>query len=209
MIVADENCFAARRATVAPPVPKPMNGRPTRLRGWRARLRAHVPSADELARVRWLRPVAHHLADHRLWHARPESLARGAAIGIFWAFAAPFAQIVLAAAHCIWWRGNIPVAVVITFITNPFTVGFWLYLAYRVGSWLVPGLAQDGLSSATGLMGMIEHYGWAALAGMAIFAVGGSVLGYFSMRAGSRLWFHWRFASRARRRQPARNRGAR
>jgi uncharacterized protein (DUF2062 family) len=104
----------------------------------RERLREQMPTPDQLARHRWLRPIAHRLCEHGLWHAKTESVARGVAIGLFWAFVVPFAQVLFAAAHCVWWRANIPVAAAITFITNPFTIGGWLYLAYQVGTHFVP-----------------------------------------------------------------------
>lgn len=165
---------------------------------WLLRLRGRLPTADELQRVRWLRPVAHRLSDPALWGSRPEPLARGVAIGIFWAFAIPFAQIVAAAAHCVWWRANIPVAAAITFLTNPFTVGFWLLLAYRVGSLIVPGGPPPSLE-ADGLLAMVRAFGWPTLVGMGLFAVGGAGAGYLVMRVGARLWFHWRVAARGRR----------
>lgn len=176
-----------------------MIGLKQRWRSWRAKL----PTAQELEQIRWLRPVAHRLADPSLWSSRSEGLARGVAIGMFWAFAVPFAQIVLAAAHCVWWRANIPIAAAITFITNPFTVGFWLYLAYRVGSLILPGGPPPTLE-ADGLLAMIKAFGWPTLAGMSIFAVGGAALGYVLVRGGARLWFHWRYVRRIRRSQRAR-----
>lgn len=168
------------------------------LKHWLLQLRTKLPTADELQRVRWLRPVAHRLADPALWGSRPEPLARGVAIGIFWAFAIPFAQIVAAAAHCVWWRANIPVAAAITFITNPFTVGFWLLLAYQVGSLIVPGGPPPTLE-ADGLLAMIRAFGWPTLLGMGLFAVGGGAIGYLLVRVASRLWFHWRVVARGRR----------
>jgi uncharacterized protein len=163
----------------------------------RARWAAQLPTRQSLEQVRWLAPVAHHLADAGLWRLRSEAVARGVAIGTFWAFAVPFAQIVLAAVHCIWWRGNIPVAAAITFVTNPFTVGFWLYLGYRVGSWVVPGAAPDigNLSDAATIMQMLQAYGWPTLVGMGLFATVGAALGYAVVRTGGLLWFHWRYRS--------------
>jgi len=168
----------------------------------RMQLRATIPSHAELAQIRWLRPVAHRLTDPGLWHARPEALARGLAIGLFWAFVVPFAQIVFAAAHCVWWRGNIPIAVAATLITNPITIGGWLYLAYRVGSFFIG--PADGASVPAdaaadgGFLASLQSLGWPTVLGMAIFATAGSVGGYACMRLGSRAWFHWRVARRAR-----------
>jgi uncharacterized protein len=177
----------------------------------KARVRAEVPSRGDLARQRWLAPVAHRLADPSLWRMKPESLARGVAIGMFWAFVIPFGQIVAAAAHCVWWRANIPVAAAITFITNPFTVGFWLYLGYRLGSWLlaVIGKDADGAGPPTaavaaegiGWLERIQAFGWPTIVGMGTFALGGALIGYFVVRWGAWAWFLWRYQRRLRRRQ--------
>jgi uncharacterized protein len=165
----------------------------------RHRLRESLPKRDELAKHRWLRPIAHHLADHGLWHAKTESVARGVAIGLFWAFVLPVAQILIAVAHCVWWRANIPVAAAVTLITNPFTIGGWLYAAYHVGSiFVAPDVA---VPVAEGWLGRLQALGWPTVVGMGLFAVIGSVGGYLLVRTASRLWLHWRLARRAARRQ--------
>jgi uncharacterized protein len=165
----------------------------------RRQFRQSLPTQDELARHRWLRPIAHRLFEHGLWHAKTESVARGVAIGLFWAFVVPFAQVLFAAAHCVWWRANIPVAAAVTFITNPFTIGGWLYLAYHVGSMFVA--PEVAMPAAEGWLGRLQQLGWPTVVGMALFALGGSLGGYLLVRTGSRLWFHWRVARRAVRRR--------
>jgi uncharacterized protein (DUF2062 family) len=168
----------------------------------RQRIRSELPTAESLSRHRWLRPVAHRFFDHGLWHARTESVARGVAIGMFWAFVVPIAQIVFAAAHCVWWRANIPIAAAITFITNPLTVGGWLWLAYQLGSLIVPPSA--GAPAADGWFGTLHALGWPTVVGMGLFAVGGASLGYVGVKAFSRASLAWRLRRRARRQRMAR-----
>jgi uncharacterized protein len=126
-------------------------------------LRAQIPSRQELAAQPWLKPIAAHLLDPKLWTAQHESVARGAAIGVFWAFVIPFAQIIFAAAHCVWWRANIPVAAAITFITNPFTVGFWLYLAYNVGSLMIDAPPPSAIPEGAAISQWLIAIGWPAV----------------------------------------------
>ncbi len=170
----------------------------------RKQVRATIPSHAELSQIRWLQPVAHRLTEPGLWHARPEALARGLAIGLFWAFVVPFGQIVFAAAHCVWWRGNIPMAAAATLITNPITIGGWLYLGYKVGSVFIGtagGAPVPADVAVGGFLATLQSLGWPTVLGMAIFATVGSVGGYVFMRLGSRAWFHWRVARRARTRR--------
>ena len=84
----------------------------------RASLQKALPTRESLAQHAWLRPVAHHLLDPQLWRLQHESVARGVAIGTFWAFVIPLGQTFVAAAHCTWWRGNIPAAAVMTMLTK-------------------------------------------------------------------------------------------
>ncbi|MDH4061375.1 MAG: DUF2062 domain-containing protein [Aquincola sp.] len=161
-----------------------------------------LPTAESLSRQRWLRPVAHRLFEHGLWHAKTESVARGVAIGVFWAFVVPFLQIVFAAAHCIWWRANIPVAAGVTLITNPLTVGGWLWLAYQLGSLFVsPGAAAP---AGDGVLGQLQALGWPTVVGMVMFAVGGSILGYGGVKLFSRVRLVWRIRRRTLRKRAAR-----
>lgn len=154
---------------------------------WRGRLKKSLPTRDALADNRWLRPIAHRLQEPRLWHLQHEAVARGVAIGLFWAFAIPVGQLVVAAAHSVWWRANIPVAAGLTLITNPFTVGFWLYLAYQVGSVLLGAPPMAPRAEGDSLMAWMATYGRPALLGMGIFAVGGAAVGYLIAKLAWRL----------------------
>jgi uncharacterized protein len=161
---------------------------------WTERFKQSLPKREELAQQRWLAPIADRILDRKLWTAQHESVARGVAIGTFWAFVIPFAQIIAAAAHCVWWRANIPVAAAITFVTNPFTIGFWLYLAYQVGSLFIAAPPPMKMGEAASVLQWLSSIGWPAVLGMGIFAVGGAAAGYLLVKLGWRLnvWFKLR-----------------
>jgi len=96
--------FSNRRAEPDAPDDDRRPGAMTRpLPGWTDRLRQSLPGREELVAHRWLRPVAGRLLDPRLWRLQHESVARGVAVGTFWAFVIPAAQVVVAAAHCTWY----------------------------------------------------------------------------------------------------------
>jgi uncharacterized protein len=149
---------------------------------WLDRIRNSVPTPEALAVHPWLKPVASKLLDPQLWRLQHESVARGVAVGTFWAFVIPFGQIVAAAAHCVWWRANIPVAAAITLVTNPLTIGFWLWLAYQLGVLVLGEPVALAAPAGDGVLGWLAEFGWPTVLGMGIFAVGGAVLGYLLVK---------------------------
>lgn len=146
------------------------------------RLRSALPSRESLVSHPWLKPVAHRLLDRQLWHAQHEAVARGVAIGIFWAFAVPVAQFALATLNCVWWRANIPVAAGMTLVTNPFTIGFWLWLAYQLGSLVLDAPPPVPLADGAGMLAWVGSFGAPTMLGMGIFALCGALTGYLVVK---------------------------
>jgi uncharacterized protein (DUF2062 family) len=97
-------------------------------------LRKHMPTREEMARNRYLAPIAHRFLSPELWRFTRRSVPRGVALGLFAAFIVPIGQIFLAAFLALPSRANVPLAAVVTFVTNPFTLPFWLVVANKVGN---------------------------------------------------------------------------
>ena len=155
---------------------------PGKYKTWNERLGKSLPSRDALSAHPWLQPVASRLLHPQLWRLQREAVARGVAVGTFWAFVIPFAQVVAAAAHCTWWRANIPAAAAMTMVTNPLTIGFWLWLAYQLGT-LVLGAPVGAVAPiGNGALSWLEEFGWPTVLGMGMFAVGGAALGYVGVK---------------------------
>ena len=167
-------------------------------------LKNALPGRESLATHPWLKPVAHRVLDSQLWRFQHEAVARGVAIGIFWAFAIPVAQIVVAAAHSVWWRANIPVAAGMTLATNPLTIGFWLWLAHGLGSWLLDTPPQPALAESVGMVARLASFGAPALLGMGIFALGGALAGYLIVK----LFWRLHIALKRRQRQKIKRAGS-
>ena len=163
-------------------------------RPWTERFKQALPDRESLAAHPWLRPIANRLLAPQLWRLQHEAVARGVAVGAFWAFALPVGQVLVAAAHCSWWRANIPVAAAVTMVTNPLTIGFWLWLAYQLGA-LVLGAPALGPDEVAATASWFAEYGWPTVLGMGLFAVGGAALGYVSVK------LVWRLRVALRRRQ--------
>ena len=78
-----------------------------------------------------------------------------------------------------------------TMLTNPFTFGFWLWLAYRIGSFLLGEPAGDLPAGSGNAATLFAEYGWPTILGMGIFAIGGAALGYLVVKLAWRMkiWF--------------------
>ncbi len=120
-----------------------------------------MPTRDEMERNRWLAPIAHRFARSELWRFTRRSVPRGAALGLFAAFIIPVGQIFLAAFLALPARANVPVAALITFVTNPFTVPFWAVVANKVGRFVLKiDAATTGAANAEIASGRWESFGW-------------------------------------------------
>ena len=158
------------------------------MKPWFDRMSSSLPNREVLAAHPWLAPIANRVLAPELWRLQHESVARGVAIGIFWAFVIPAGQMLAAAAHCTLWRANIPVAAAMTMVTNPLTIGFWLWFAYKFGSVLMDESAAVGVAVQTSSIGSwFATYGWPTVLGMGVFAVGGAVMGYLLVKLAWRL----------------------
>lgn len=168
-----------------------------------------IPTRERLIANRWLRPFAAYLSSPLIWRFNRRGVSRGAALGLFSGFAVPIAQTPFAALCAVGARANLPVAAFTTFITNPLTVPFIYYLAYRVGSTLLRvktdtlfALSPDASLIERSLMWMVALAGPTYL-GLLLFAGVGALAGYFGVRLGWRIWVGQRWQRRQRQRSKA------
>ncbi len=152
---------------------------------------AWFPSREQLAQHPWLKPWASRLLDAQLWRFQHEAVARGVAVGFLWAFLIPFGQTVAAVVHCVVWRAHIPTAVALTMVTNPFTIGFWLWLAYQTGSAVLGVSVPPPAGLAHVSWDLLMAYGGPIVLGMGLFAMGTAAVGYGLVKAGWLLRVNW------------------
>lgn len=154
-------------------------------KSWLSAQMPKMPEQDEMAKNRWLAPVAGTVKRSELWRFTRRSVPRGVALGVFAAFIIPLGQTFLAVLLALPSRANLPLAAVTTLITNPFTVAFWAVAAHKLGLFVLKidaattGAANEHVQSTW----FQEFAQWAEIAGVAAFgfvvlAVVGAAAGY-------------------------------
>lgn len=166
-----------------------------------------MPTREEMAENRYLRPIAHRFLTPELWRFTRRSVPRGVALGIFAGFIIPVGQIFLAAFMALPARANVPLSALVTFITNPLTFPFWAVVANKTGAFILKvdlaatgGAAHNEIASArwAWLIEMFEGVGVTVLVtifGFMVLAVVGAAVGY--LLAG----VVWRFVVARKRRR--------
>jgi uncharacterized protein (DUF2062 family) len=147
-----------------------------------------LPEHRTLLENRWLRPFRAVLHDPALIVPHRRAVARGLAVGMFWAFMPVPLQSFFAATTCIWLRVNVLVAVAACWITNPITAAPIVYAAHAIGAFLIgPGELPPGAPvavAAAGTTTLLQYWeqlkalGEAFLLGSLVLAIGSAVLSY-------------------------------
>ena len=155
-------------------------------------LRKHMPTREEMAKNRFLKPIAHRFLSPELWRFTRRSVPRGVALGLFAAFIVPIGQIFLAAFMALPARANVPLAALVTFVTNPFTLPFWLVIANRTGKIVLNidaamGAGAGQLAEDSGALARWLEVGGVTAFGFLVLAIVTSAVGYLAAS------FTWRF----------------
>lgn len=147
-------------------------------------IRKYMPSREEMARNKYLAPIAHRFLSPELWRFTRRSVPRGVALGLFCAFIVPLGQIFLAAFMALPARANVPISALVTFVTNPLTFPFWAIVAKKVGELMLNidqamgvGKAEQFADDKGALATFFELAGVTAF-GFVVLALVTSALGY-------------------------------
>lgn len=108
-------------------------------------LRRYLPDTAWLRRQRSLRYALGDLIhDPNLWHLNRRSVSGGIAIGVFAAWIPLPAQMISAALLALMLHANLPLGVLVTWISNPITMPPMFWTAYRLGVRLLGESAPTG-----------------------------------------------------------------
>ncbi len=154
----------------------------TALADW---IKRQIPSREQLEEIRLIRPLARRAELFRLTRRSvPRGVAIGLLVGIFALI--PGIQIVGAALMCVPFRGNIPLAAGMTFLSNPATTPFILAGSLYIGSGLgfhadlatFMGLYEHGASIGEWSRWLLSDAAPALLIGLLVISVVAAAIGY-------------------------------
>jgi uncharacterized protein (DUF2062 family) len=173
-------------------------------------IKRFLPEHRTLLESRWLRPFRALLHDPALIVPHRRGVARGLAVGLFWAFMPVPGQSVFAAISAIWLRVNVLVAMATTWITNPFTAVPIVIAAHWVGALILGAAPPPPEATPVGTIDLLSlealrkawqqalQLGSAFLLGSVVMSIVSAVVGYVALN-GFWLWsVRRRFAARRR-----------
>ena len=100
-------------------------------------IRRFLPDIKELLNrpsLGWIRSLPQ---DPNLLHLNRHSVSLAVFIGIFCAFVPIPIQTLMVIAMCFWLGANLPLAMVIIWMSNPLTIPPMFYLTYKLGSYIL------------------------------------------------------------------------
>ncbi|MCC6196954.1 MAG: DUF2062 domain-containing protein [Burkholderiales bacterium] len=167
------------------------------LRRWLQRLTARFsPVIDQVTSHPFVRRYLPALADPDLWHMNRRSVSRAVAVGLFCGMIPGPVQALFALGGCLLVRANVPLAIVTTFYTNPFTIVPLYVVAYEYGRLFFPGAPASAGWSLPASAGIADWFPalWQWMAslgkplavGLVLLAVTLAAVGWSAVRIGWR-----------------------
>lgn len=167
----------------------------------------YTPHPERIRRIKGLGMVAHLIGNPNLWHLHRHSVAKAFANGLFWMAIPIPSQMLAAAAVSLLTRANLPLSLVLVWISNPFTMAPIFYFNYRIGSLFINQPPQQQLQFELSWHWITTTLGdlWLPLY-LGSLLVGGllATLGYFSIHIIWRWHVARQWEKRMRKRQKSR-----
>ncbi len=147
-------------------------------------IKRYMPDHRTIREHKYLQCFGTLLHNPALWHLNRHSVAKAFAVGLLFAWVPVPFQMVLAAGGAILLHANLPISVVLVWLTNPISMPPMFYAAYSLGAWAMNTPEQEfqfELSMEWLTNGMAAIW-QPFLLGCAILGVMCSVLGYLGIK---------------------------
>lgn len=150
-------------------------------------IRRFLPDFDRIRAHKHLRFLGERLHQPHLWHLNRHCVPKAFALGLFMAFMPIPMQTIPAAALAVYLRANLPLTLVLVWLTNPMTMAPAFFLCYTVGALILqtPPQAINFEVSITWLSEEFHRVWEPFLLGSFVVATTLAVIGYYGMRC---LW---------------------
>ncbi len=111
-------------------------------------IRRYLPRDHHFVTKQRLGFLGDFLHDQNLWHLNRHSVSGAFATGIFVAFLPLPFQMIVAALGAIWFRVNLPLSVILVWISNPVTMVPIFGICYMLGAWIfgLPTVSLDQIA---------------------------------------------------------------
>jgi uncharacterized protein len=106
-----------------------------------------MPNVDKVREVRVFAMFGDSLFHPSLWHLNRRSAAGGVAVGLFCGLIPGPLQMIGAGIACLFFRVNLPLALVTTIYTNPLTIVPLYLIAYEIGSFVLRSSATHPVTT--------------------------------------------------------------
>lgn len=177
----------------------------------RRHIRKFLPDHEAIRSNRWLAPFENSLLHPRLWDLNRHSAAGAVAAGMFCGLIPGPFQMLGAAICAVVFRVNLPLAMLTTVYTNPFTIVPLYIVAYAIGQWVIPGSnerfvpppewgAESLLEWARLLLDWMVGLGTPLAIGLVLLASLLALAGYLLVRVAWRIYLVRAWHHRSRRR---------
>ena len=174
--------------------------------------RKYLPDPEVVRSSRMVSRFGRWLQHPNLWHLNRRSVSGAVAIGLFSGLVPGPLQMLTALALAVPLRKNLPVALLVTLYTNPFTIVPLYVLAYAYGQLLLPGertplaapFEMDWANFSESMRGLAEWMlalGKPLAVGLVALACTLALLGYVAVQLAWRAWVVAEWRARARRRK--------
>ncbi len=97
-------------------------------------MKRYLPTPEKVRAMKSLHFLGDILHEPNLWHINRHSVARAFLIGIFFTFIPMPFQMIAAAFFAIWFNANLPLSVILVWISNPVTMPPIFYFNYKIGA---------------------------------------------------------------------------
>lgn len=176
--------------------------------------RKYLPDPEVVRSSRMVAAFGSWLQHPNLWHLNRRSVSGAVAIGLFSGLVPGPLQMLTALLLAVPLRKNLPVALLVTLYTNPFTIVPLYVLAYAYGQLLLPGERAAYVTpfefdwgnfgeSMDALGEWMLSLGKPLAVGLVALACTLALLGYVTVRLAWRGWVVASWRARARRRRQA------